>query len=50
MRKGLLRFCVATLVVLASVTVVDVAVGKVMDWMMPHISNQGDTGKTYFSL
>ena len=50
MKKGLLRFGVAVLIVLASVAVVDVTVGKVMDWMLPKISNQGDTGKTYFSL
>lgn len=50
MKKGLSKFCVAVLVVLAMVTVVDVTVGKVMDWMLPQISNQGDTGKTYYSL
>ena len=50
MKKGLFRFCVAVLIVLASVAVVDVAVGKAMDWMIPQISNQGDTGKTYYSL
>ena len=50
MKKGLLRFGVAILIVLVSVAVVDVAVGKVMDWMLPQISNQGDTGKTYYSL
>lgn len=50
MKKGLFRFCVAVLIVLASVAVVDVAVGKVMDCMLPQISNQGDTGKTYYSL
>ena len=50
MRKGLFRFSVAVLIVLASVVIVDVAVGKVMDWMIPQISNQGDTGKTYYSL
>ena len=50
MKKGLLRFGVAVLIVLASVAVVDVAVGKVMDWMLSQISNQGDSGKTYYSL
>ena len=35
---------------MVSVSVVDVAVGKMMDWMLPQISNQGDTGKTYYSL
>ena len=50
MKKGLLRFGVAVLIVLVSVAVVDVAVGKVMDWMLPQISNQGDSGKTYYSL
>ena len=46
MKKGLLRFGVAVLIVLASVAVVDMAVGKVMERMLPPISNQGDTGKT----
>ena len=50
MNKGLLRFGVAILIVLVSVAVVDMAVGKVMDWMLPKISNQGDSGKTYYSL
>ena len=50
MKKGLYRFCVAVLIVMAMVTVLDVTVGKVMDWMLPQISNQGDTGKTYYSL
>lgn len=50
MKKGLSRFLIAVMAVLASVAVVDVAVGKVMDWMLPQISNQGSTGKTYFSL
>lgn len=50
MKKGLLRFGVAVLIVLVSVAVVDMAVGKVMDRMLPQISNQGDTGKTYYSL
>lgn len=50
MKKGLLRFCVAVVLVLAMVSVADVTVGKVMDWMLPQISNQGDTGKTYYSL
>ena len=50
MKKGLLRFGIVVLIVLVSVAVVDVAVGKVMDWMLPQISNQGDTGKTYYSM
>ena len=50
MKKGLLRFGVAVLIVLASVAVVDMAVGKLMDWILPQISNQGSAGKTYFSL
>lgn len=50
MKKGLLRFSVVVLIVLTSVVVVDMIVGKVMDWMLPQISNQGDTGRTYYSL
>lgn len=50
MKKGLSRFCITVLIILISVVVVDIVIGKVMDWMLPQISNQGDTGKTYFSL
>lgn len=50
MKKGLSKFCAAVLLVLAMVIVVDVAVGKVMAGWLPQISNQGDTGKTYYSL
>ena len=50
MKKGLSRFCFAVLCVLASVTIADITIGKTMDWMLPQISNQGDTGKTYYSL
>ena len=47
MKKSFSRFCAAVLIVLAMMIVVDIAVGKVMNWMLPQISNQGDTGKTY---
>lgn len=50
MKKGLLRFCFAALVVFASVVVIDMVVGKITDFMLSQISNQGDTGKTYYSL
>lgn len=50
MKKGLFRFYVSVCVVMAFVVVADTAVGKVFDWMVPQISNQGDTGKTYYSL
>lgn len=50
MKKGIKRFFVAVLAVVAGVAVVDFAVGKVMDWMLPQISNIGDTGKTYYAL
>lgn len=50
MRKGLLRFCVNAMIVLLGVVAIDRAIGKVMDRMLPEISNQGDTGKTYYSL
>ena len=50
MKKGLVRFCVAVIAVLLSVAVADVTIGKALDWMVPQISNQGDTGKTYYSL
>lgn len=38
------------LTALAAVVVLDWAIGKAMDAMLPQISNQGDTGKTYFAL
>lgn len=50
MRKGLLKFVVAVLSVVLSVVVVDRFAGKILDWMLPQISNQGDIGKTYYSL
>lgn len=50
MKNGLLKFCVVVFVILASVAVVDSILGKVLDCMLPQISNQGDTGKTYYSL
>lgn len=50
MKKGLLRFVIAIFIVLASVALVDAAVGRIIDWMLPKISNQVSTGKTYFSL
>lgn len=50
MKKGLARFVIAVLTIIASVAVIDLAVGRLMDYMLPKISNQGDTGKTYFSL
>ena len=50
MRKGLLRFCIIVIIVLLGVVAIDITIGKVMDRMLPKISNQGDTGKTYYSL
>lgn len=50
MKKGLTKFCVVILIVLATIAIVDWTVGTVMDWMLPQISNKGDTGKTYYSL
>ena len=35
MKKGLLRFGVAVLIVLVSIVVIDLAVGKAMDYMLP---------------
>lgn len=50
MKKGLLRFVFAVLTVLVLVFAADRAIGRVMDWMLPQISNHGEIGKTYFSL
>ena len=44
------RFITIVLTVLVAVVVLDWAIGKAMDAMLPQISNQGDTGKTYFAL
>ena len=50
MKKGIKKFGLSIIIVLIFVSVVDVIVGKTMDSMLPQISNQGDAGKTYFSL
>lgn len=50
MKKGFKRLGIIVLAVLATVAVFDFALGKTLDWMLPQISNQGDTGKTYYSL
>lgn len=50
MKKIVIRLVVIVLAVLATVAVLDSAVGKTLDWMLPQISNQRNTGKTYFSL
>ena len=44
------RFIAIALTVLATVVVLDWAIGKALDAMLSQISNQGDTGKTYFAL
>ena len=44
------RFITIVFTALAAVVVLDWAIGKAMDAMLPQISNQGDTGKTYFAL
>lgn len=44
------RFITIVLTVLATVGTLDWVIGKAMDAMLPQISNQGDTGKTYFAL
>lgn len=42
MYKGILRFCRSVLIVIILVTIVDVVVGYVMDWMLPRTGNKGD--------
>ena len=44
------RFITVVLTALAVVVALDWMIGKAMDAMLPQISNQGDTGKTYFAL
>ena len=50
MEKSFRRFLIIALAIIATVVVCDFCLGKAMNWVMPQISNQGDTGKTYFSL
>ena len=50
MKKGLKRFGVIILAVLATAAILDLVVGKTIDKMLPQISNIGNVGKTYFSL
>lgn len=50
MRKGLQRVGGVVVLVLVGVFAVDFSIGRMMDNILPRISNQGDTGKTYFSL
>lgn len=50
MKKGFIRFCVSVLLVLIIVCFVDWTIGEAMDRILPQISNQGDIGKTYYSL
>lgn len=48
--NSIVKFFITLLVVCVLILGIDAAVGVVMDRMLPKISNQGDTGKTYFSL
>lgn len=50
MKKGLKNFLTSIIIVLLMVVAIDFVVGRTIHWMLPQISNQGDTGKTYFSL
>ena len=50
MKKGLKKFLISAAAVLAVVVVADWAIGKVVDRMLPAISNQGQIGCTYFAL
>lgn len=42
MHKGILKFGRSVLIVLVLVAVVDIAVGYLMDWMLPRTGNKGD--------
>ena len=50
MKRGLSRFLIASAIVLAGVVVVDILAGVVMNRLLPEIGNEGDTGRTYYSL
>ena len=45
-----MKFGLNVAIVLILVAAVDVVIGKTIDSLLPQISNQGATGKTYFSL
>lgn len=44
------RFIAIVLMAVAVAMALDWTIGKALDSMLPQISNQGDSGKTYFSL
>lgn len=48
--KNLWRFLISSLIVFLSVIIVDIAVGKIMNYMMKDINNQTAIGKTYYSI
>ena len=48
--NSIVKFFITLLIISVLTFGIDVTVGLVMDRMLPKISNQGDTGKTYFSL
>ena len=48
--NSIVKFFITLLIICVLTFGIDVTVGLVMDRMLPKISNQGDTGKTYFSL
>ncbi len=50
MKKGLKNFLISSIIVLTLVIIVDFALGKTMQFMMPNTSNKTEIGKTYFSL
>lgn len=50
MKKGLSRFVLLSAFVVAGVFAFDIAYGSLVNRLLPHISNQGETGKTYYSL
>lgn len=42
MYKGILKLCRSVLIVVVLVAIVDIAVGYVMDWILPRTGNKGD--------
>lgn len=50
MKNGLTKFILSAAIVVAVVIAADWTIGKIIEKMLPGISNQGDTGLTYFSL
>ena len=50
MKSDFLRFCIVNILVLICVSIIDLISGIIINKMLSEISNQGEIGRTYFSL